>query len=71
MFKVLKKNQRLVIVDMNNNVAYAMPFWIHVNNRADLQHLADQFNLIGDTNITAIIQFESKFSTVKTKKLLH
>lgn len=66
-YEVRKINKRLVLVDANDKIIYAMPFWVQVTNRMDMQWLADRFNEIAGYNIDAIIEFETKHSTVRKR----
>lgn len=63
MHEVVKRNGRLVIV-RDGMVVYHMPWWVRVASRDDLRWLADRFNLSGTDDITAIMEFESRHSTV-------
>lgn len=62
MYIVKKHNSKLVIAK-DNLIVYQMPFWIKINQRSDLQELADEFNKIGNRCIVSIMNFETKFNT--------
>ena len=62
-----KINKRLVIVDAAGQIIYSMPFWVRVPDRRCLQELADRFNELGSNDIAAIVEFETRYSTVKKK----
>jgi hypothetical protein len=44
-----------------------MPFWIKVAHRDQLKWLADRFNEVAGYDISAIIEFETKHSTVRKR----
>lgn len=67
MYTVIKKNKKLIIIDSHGACAYSMPFWVRVPSRKELQELADRFNRVDSYCIDAIMEFETKFSTVKKK----
>ena len=67
MHEVTKRNGRLIITRDGQQV-YHMPHWVKVNSRADLQWLANCFNAISGYDITAVMEFETKHSTVDKKR---
>jgi len=67
MYEVRKLNKRLVITH-HGKVAYSMPWWVRVDNRDQLQWLADGFNAAGTDDIAAIMEFEARHSTVGRKR---
>lgn len=67
MYAMKKINKRLVIVDVQGFVVYSMPFWVKVPDRKCMQELADKFNELGSNDISAIMEFETRYSTVKKK----
>lgn len=66
-YEVRKINKRLVIVDAHGKTIYAMPFWVRVANRDELKWLSDRFNLSAGYDIDAIIEFETRHSTVRKR----
>ena len=64
MYTARKINKRMVIM-LDNELVYTMPFWVQIQSREDMQELADKFNTAGCRCIDAIMEFETKFSTVK------
>lgn len=66
-YEMRKINKKLVIVDSDGKTVYAMPFWVQVTNRDDMKVLVDRFNEVAGYNIDAIIEFESKHSTVRKR----
>lgn len=67
-YEVRKINQRLVIVDSRGSTVYAMPFWVKISDRGQMKLLADRFNDMGDYDIAAVMEFETKHSTVDKKR---
>ena len=67
MYQVKKINKRLIIVDVDDEHVYSMPNWVQVPHRACMQELADKFNELGSNDIAAIMEFESRYSTVKKR----
>lgn len=67
MYEMKKINKKLVIVDAAGRVIYSMPFWVKVPDRKCVQGLADKFNELGSNDIGAIMEFETRYSTVKKK----
>lgn len=63
MHEVRKVNGRLVITS-DGVVIYGMPFWVRISNRDDLRWLAERFDLEGGPDISAIMEFETRHSTV-------
>jgi hypothetical protein len=59
MYVVEKINKRIVIV-LDNEIVYSMPFWVQIKSRLDMQQLADQFNAAGMRCIDSIMAFETK-----------
>lgn len=66
-YEVRKINKRLVIVDAQGKTIYAMPFWVKVANRDQMKWLADRFNEVAGYDIGAIIEFETRHSTVRKR----
>ena len=66
MYVVEKINKRIVIV-LDREIVYSMPFWVKIQSRTDMQELADCFNAAGTRCIDCIMEFETKYSTVKHK----
>ena len=67
MYHVKKINKRLIIVDDADQTIYSMPGWVQIPHRACMQELADKFNELGSNDIVAIMEFESRYSTVRKR----
>lgn len=63
MHEVRKINGRLVIA-RDGEVVYGMPWWVRVGNRDDLRWLSERFDLANGPDISAIMEFETRHSTV-------
>jgi hypothetical protein len=64
---VVEKINKSIVITLDGEIVYSMPFWVQIKSREDMQLLADQFNAAGQRCIDAIMEFETKFSTVKHK----
>ena len=65
MYAMKKLNKRLIIVDAQDRMVYSMPSWIRVTDRLDMQWLVDRFNEVDACDIQAIMDFETRHSSVK------
>jgi len=63
-FCVVKRHQRLFIIDNQGNSVYTPPNFIRhrIGGRGPLKELCDAFNRAGCFDIVAVMEFETKFN---------
>jgi len=67
-FSLVKRNKRLIIVDMDGNLVYCPPdFLLPVTNRKDYQEILDDANLNGKLSEALLMKFETKFNPRRKK----
>lgn len=66
MFKCIKKNKRMIIIDNENNIVYSLPDFLRnkLKDRSQMINLANKFNEKGCVDIFSIMEFESMLRPV-------
>lgn len=60
-FSIAKRHKRIVILNESDDIVYALPVFVVLNSRYDIQFVVDKFNETGQYDINAIMELESKF----------
>jgi hypothetical protein len=64
MYRVVKRNKKLMIIDNNDKMIYTPPSFLKdkIASREQVQELCDEFNRLTSRDIDAIIRFESQLN---------